>query len=191
MFVFSWTCAFAQTYLMPMSGSVSYTICAGCAADFYDGGGPGGNYTDGQHTFLTFYPADTINQKVSVDFSSFSTYLSPYPGSETDNLRVYNGSSTKASEIANLFNTVAPGTIISTASNGSWTFEFDSYFNDDGHVGAGWSATVSCVTPLSIPSSGNITMKCKARKSLVAGFLIFILTIIDFENSIIRTIFSC
>ena len=137
-----------QDYLMPTSGSASYTTCSG---NFYDAGGPSGNYSSGQDATVTFYPTDTINQKLSINFSSFATY------SSQDYLDVFNGSSTAAAKIAHLFGTVGVGSIISTATNGSLTLHFYSYYATPG-VAAGWAATISCVAPLSIPASGDIAM---------------------------------
>src|SRR5438876_813834 len=140
--------ASAQTYTM--DSSANYTTCS---ANFYDDGGPSGNYNKAATPIIvTFYPTDTINQKLSMTFSSFVTDASDY-------LTVYNGSSIAAPQIANMSGTVAPGTIISTASNGSLTFRFQ-YFccGGSGGVAAGWAASVSCVAAWTIPTSGNITM---------------------------------
>ncbi len=141
---FNGIATFAQTY--NMSSSATYHTCSG---NFYDAGGPTGDYISSQDVTVTFYPTDTINQKLSVNFTSFSTYNS------NDWLKVYNGSSTAAPQIAYLFDNVGAGSIISTASNGSLTFRF---YASSGNPAAGWAASISCVAALSIPASGNIAM---------------------------------
>ncbi len=129
----------------------SYTTCA---ARFYDNGGPGGsnvntdaagNYTNNQSLTYTVYPS-TAGAKLRVIFNSFSV--------ETccDNLKIYDGNSTAALLLGTY--TSSPGTITSTASDGSLTFVFTS----DGSVNkSGWDATFSCFIPppcAGVPNGG-------------------------------------
>jgi hypothetical protein len=134
------TIACVAPFSIPASGNITM-LSSGtyqtCSANFYDIGGASGNYILNQDATVTFYPTDTVNQKLSINFSSFAT------NSSTDYLDVFNGNSTAATKIAHLFGTVSPGSIISTASNGSLTLRFFSYYASVG-VAAGWAAIISC-----------------------------------------------
>jgi len=66
-----------------MLDSGSYKTCSG---SFYNGGGASRDYIGGQDVTVTSYPEDPVNQKLSMTFTSFSTY------NANDWLRVYNGS---------------------------------------------------------------------------------------------------
>lgn len=103
-----------------------------CSGNFYDSGGSGSNYGNSQDFTYTIYP--NAGNNLQVVFSSFSV--------ETccDWLRIHNGNSTAAPQIGQY--TSNPGTITSTAPDGSLTFVFHS----DGSVtSSGWAATISCI----------------------------------------------
>lgn len=106
-----------------------------CNGIFYDSGAGNGNYSDYENTTMTLYPS-TPGTFLQVNFYSFQL--------ETccDDLTVYNGNST-ASPLLGSFST-NPGSITSTALDGSLTFTFSS----DGSVTYfGWEASISCVEP--------------------------------------------
>jgi hypothetical protein len=127
----------AQTYTMPTSGTLTANICGG---DFYDNGGPSGNYAccsiAGIYTFYPIIPGT----KVSVSFSSFSV--------ETccDYLRIYNGNSTGAS-LVGTYNSLPPS-FTSTAADGSLTFYF---YSDVSIVSSGFAATLSTTPATTSP----------------------------------------
>ena len=111
-----------------------------CSGNFYDSGGSAANYSDGESRTVTLYPS-TVGAKLIVSFSAFTV--------ETccDNLKIYNGNSTAATLLGTY--TASPGTIVSTASDGSLTFVFTS----DGSVNyLGWAASITCCTPAGTPS---------------------------------------
>jgi hypothetical protein len=124
-------------------GSTKYTACSGT---FYDSGGSGGsttnsgvagNYSDGEAYTVTFFPTAAID-KVVLTFSSLSMENC------CDWLRIYDGNSIAAPMIGQYQGTSNPGTITSTAADGSITIRFTS----DGSVNrAGWAAAVSCFNP--------------------------------------------
>lgn len=125
--------------VMPRTGSSTTTTCS---ADFYDSGGPSGNYTDNENATYTFL-AGSPGAKLQIAFSSFNI--------ETccDRLYIYNGNSTAAPLIGTY--TSLPPTFTSTASDGSLTIRYTS----DGSVTySGWAATVNCFYP---PCSGAPT----------------------------------
>ena len=107
--------------LMPFSGiagSFNMTngiVTTSCSDYFYDSGGPYSNYGSNESKVVTIYPA-TPGAKVTVNFTSFD--LEDY----YDYLYVYDGSSTSASYVGAYSGTSGPGTITSTASDGTLTF---------------------------------------------------------------------
>jgi len=133
----------------------TFTTCGG---NFYDAGGPSGDYMSNQNTTLTLYPA-TPGAKVSVKFDSFNTAVDYSDASyitRDDILYVYNGNSKDAPQIGAMQG-VGYGTVTSTAADGSLTFQFISYrprIAPASGVKAGWSATISC----SSAPPDNITM---------------------------------
>ena len=116
-----------------------------CSARFFDSGGSGGsdittgalgNYSNNESLTYTFYPA-TAGAKIKVAFNSFTLESGGF-----DYLKIYDGNSA-ASLLLGSFIT-NPGTITSTASDGSLTFVFTS----DGSVNkSGWDASVTCFIP--------------------------------------------
>jgi len=123
-----------------------------CSYTWYDSGGSGSNYGNNEVSSITFYPA-TPGQKIRVNFSQFSTE------DNYDALMIYNGNSTSAPLISSGLGagsntttcpagswrgTGSPGTISSTAADGSLTFVFRS---DGAVTSTGWTASVTCVPP--------------------------------------------
>ena len=118
--------------------NMSNTTVTTCDALFYDSGGPDGNYGNNLNYTMTFYPASE-GAKVCVDFEEFNTE------SNYDFLRIYDGTSTSATQIGNYSGTLSPGTVTATNTAGALTFEFTS---DNSVSKSGWVATVSCVYPV-------------------------------------------
>ena len=139
-FVFGSLVVFAQDYLMPISGSATYTTCSG---NFYDDGGPSNSYSPNQNGKITFHPLSS-SSKLSVTFSSFYSY--------GDTLFVYNGDDTNAPLIGKLEGDAGGyGTITSSATDGSLTFKFISDGNQYPVNESGWAATIACnITPTDI-----------------------------------------
>ena len=119
-----------------------------CNGDhFYDTGGPGGNYSDGE--FITTLIAPSAgNNNVSVEFNSFQLE------SCCDALSVYDGPDTSAPFLGQYSGTTIPGPFTSTHPSGTLTFLFTS----DGSVtGTGWDATVTCQF-VSCPDPADLTV---------------------------------
>lgn len=118
-----------------------FTLCEG---NFYDSGGPAGNYSNNENFTLTLFPSSP-NSAIQVQFSAFQIE------NNFERLRIYNGNSTAAPQIGPALGYTgagSPGTVISSASDGSLTFVFTS----DGSVNqAGWTALISCVSTLELP----------------------------------------
>jgi hypothetical protein len=116
---------------------------------FFDTGGINSNYSNNESFIRTFIP--TIpNQNIRVAFTTFSLE------DTWDFLYIYNGSDTTFPEFNSgdgYTGTNSPGTITSTASDGSLTFRF---YSDQGVTDTGWQATVSCEQSLGIGSNDYI-----------------------------------
>jgi hypothetical protein len=154
---------------------ITTTTCNGL---FYDGGGAGSNYSDSagwpSYTTYTYVIKPTAGKKLKVVFSSFSTE------NRRDGLLIYNGNTTGApllssglpvgadptsSPAGSYYGTNSPGTVFSSAADGSLTFKFIT----DGSVsGPGWAATVSCIDPFpTIASISPNTNSCGATGTVV------------------------
>lgn len=160
-----------------------FTVACGApqVITFTDTNISGGNYANnektGSPTFLpysyTFRPS-TPTGKLKVVFNSFQTE------NNYDGLMIYSGQTSggilmSSGRVAG-FNTAtcpagaysgtgSPGTILSTAADGSLTFEFRS---DYSIVYSGWTATITCVpNPPSITSFTPTNNSCGAATNVV------------------------
>ncbi len=116
-----------------------------CSGNFYDGGGPNGNYMPKQDVITTLKPPNSSN-KLSVKFNSFQASYG------TDTLFVYNGDDTTSPLISKLSGNLSPQTITSTAIDGSLTFKFISDGSQAANFETGWAATIACnITPYQVP----------------------------------------
>ncbi|GAB2531298.1 CARDB domain-containing protein [Rufibacter soli] len=124
------------TFLVPVSGSTSFTTCSG---KVYDNGGTG-PYTYGSSTYgtLTLNPG-TSGKKVQLTFSNFS--LSYY-----DYLEIYDGTSTSATLIGRYYSTSIPPVTTASNSSGALTLRFYNSGYYSGYY-AGFEADIACVTP--------------------------------------------
>lgn len=113
-----------------------------CSGTFYDSGGNSGNYSNNENFTKTFTPS-TGGAKMRATFTAFSTEAS------YDKLYIYNGPTTASPQVSGspFSGNTSPGTITSTAANGELTLTFTS---DNSNNYAGWAATISCYTPLTM-----------------------------------------
>lgn len=113
-----------------------------CAGDnFYDQGGPSGNYLNSQNITTTICP-DNPGDVVVVQFISFALE------NNFDFLRIYDGDNTAAPLLGTFTGTALPPQFISSAPSGCLTFNFTS----DGSVtAAGWNANIICSPPPTCP----------------------------------------
>lgn len=104
-----------------------------------DTGGVINNYSNLETYVRTIIPSNS-NQKIRLTFSSFDLEQ------DFDYLYVYDGNSTSATELGSGYTgTTLPGPFESTAVDGSLTMKF---FSDTYEVGAGYVATIDCVSNL-------------------------------------------
>ena len=171
----------AQTY------NHSATAQSTCSGTFYDNNGTL-NYTNNVNITQTFTPSVAGN-KLRVVFSSFATE------DGYDGLVIYNGNSTAAPIISSgapagtgnatncpagsYYGTDSPGTVTSTAADGSLTFTFrsDALTRD-----IGWVATIQCISTNTITTSaasygpfcantgGNITVNYTSSGTFTGAF---------------------
>jgi len=143
---------------------------------FTDTGGISGNYTN-KESFTRVMMPNLPNQKLVATFTSFQLE------DIYDFLYIYNGSDETHPEFnsgAGFTGTNSPGTITSTATDGSLTFKFIS---DEGTFDSGWVATISCSPSLGIsnndfidfsyypnPTNGNLYIKSNTAISEVTVF---------------------
>ncbi|MGI4819720.1 MAG: CARDB domain-containing protein [Janthinobacterium lividum] len=119
----------AQTYLLPATGTASYTTCAGT---LYDDSGPDAPYSAQGTGSLTLRPG-TVGSKLKLEFTvlEVDTLLT--------SLAVYDGTNTGAPLIGNL--THGRPTVYATSNSGALTFVLTSR---GGLPFRGFAATISC-----------------------------------------------
>lgn len=117
------------------------TVTNACGGNFYDSGGPAGQYADNQFFTATF--CAPAGQYISFNFTSFNLE------NNFDFLDVYNGPNIGAPLIGSYTGTLSPGLITSTLG-GCITFVFES---DVSVPAAGWVASIACSS--APPSTGN------------------------------------
>lgn len=126
-------------------GSCEYP--PGCGENFYDSGGPSGDYPSNANETVTIC-ADVPGDVVTVSFSFFDVE------NGFDNLAIYDGPTAGSPLIGNYDGTNSPGSVTSTHSSGCLTFVFTS----DGSVqDPGWAATVFCEPPCVPPAPPSVS----------------------------------
>ncbi len=121
-----------------------------CVGNFYDSGGPGGEYGDDEDLTMTFLPGSSEDM-IMVEFSMFDVE------NNYDELFIHNGTSTSAPEFdgSPFTGTNSPGTLVALNADGAITFHFTS----DGSVSKdGWEAVVSCFTISGVPDCASNPM---------------------------------
>lgn len=142
-----------------MIASGSYARCTG---NFYDGGGPSGDYMYDQKNVgsqggvvTSIHPA-VPGKQVSVKFNSFAT-LAKYSDRfninqlNDDALYVYDGKDTQSPLIGKFTGNDSLGTLVSTSADGSLTFKFVSatpYHTPPANARAGWWGVLGCADPI-------------------------------------------
>ncbi len=116
------------------TGTTSVTTCN---STLFDSGGDAGNYSNGEDRVITIFP-DVAGNFVRLTFTSFNTEAG------FDRLRVYDGNTTGATQIADLSGNISPAVITSTAADGSLTLRFTSNGNT---IRAGFEIAISCFSP--------------------------------------------
>ncbi len=118
------------TYVMD---NINVTLNTG---NFYDQGGPSGNYNYSGAALVKTFTPDIPSNKLRVTFNSFSTY------NGSDILRVYNGPTTGSPLLGTYSASSLPPVLNSTHTTGALTFQFTT---GSGYSGAGWDAFIQSV----------------------------------------------
>lgn len=141
------SCGLASSGYTSVLANAVVTNVSACGTVFTDLGGAAGNYANSSSMMWVFKPSNP-DAKVIVEFTSFSTE------DGYDALLVYNGNATTGTLLSSGLGVGSgsgtclagsyrgagsPGTITSTAADGSLTFIFQS---DASTVAAGWTANV-------------------------------------------------
>jgi len=129
-----------------------------CDANFFDSGNSTADYSSDENYTLTLNPA-TPGNVLEVNFSAFDTE------EDYDSLYIYDGNSINAPLIGAFTGVNSPGSIQSTASNGSLTFVFVS---DISFEFSGWNASVTCVDPESAPNCATNLVPADASSNASA-----------------------
>ena len=116
-----------------------------CGGTFYDSGGPDGGYQSGENYTLTLIPS-TPGAKMKCNFMQFDLW--PW-----DYLNIYDGPDGSATLIGSFTGNTVPAALVdleASASNtsGALTFNFASEKKKASSYGLGWTAGISCVSPL-------------------------------------------
>ncbi|MDO9510495.1 MAG: BACON domain-containing carbohydrate-binding protein [Bacteroidales bacterium] len=120
--------------------NMSNTTINTCTGNFYDPGGPTGNYSNNQD-FTTVFNPGTPGNSLQFVFTSFA--LEAQATCNYDYLKIYNGNSIAAPLIGTYCGTNSPGTVTANNATGSLTFVFHS---DVSTALAGWAASISCIS---------------------------------------------
>lgn len=149
---------FSQVTNFNMSNSTQTVNCGG-TFNFYDSGGPGGNYNNNEN-FTAVFVTNTPGQCLQINFTTFGTE------SCCDPMTIRDGSTIAAPILGTYQGNVLPPTI--TCTSGSLCVTFTS---DGSVVGIGWSAVISCVAcppppPYYLQGAGVQTLSCPPTYTL-------------------------
>src|SRR5690554_1430542 len=108
-----------------------------CGTQFYDSGGPTGDYSSNENETTTLYP-NSPGDAITATFTAFNLE------NNWDYLYVYDGPNTTSPLIATLTGTTIPGPFTSSHPSGALTFVFTS---DSVGDRAGWAADIICDSP--------------------------------------------
>ena len=148
----------AQSYQLPLTGSATYTTCAGT---LYDDGGATGPYSPYASGAVTILPG-TAGSHVRLQFNTIAV--------ETgyDHLYVYDGSSTSAPLLGDFSSSNQPGTLYGTTASGALTVRLTS---DNVVQYDGFAATIGCVTTVPPQAQPDLTVQGAQLypSSVVAG----------------------
>ncbi|MCP9766852.1 hypothetical protein EGI22_02960 [Lacihabitans sp. LS3-19] len=108
-----------------------------CTTNFYDPGGPSGNYSASAPVTTVFTPT-APNLKVKVTFNSFNI-------DKFSNLKMYNGPNASSELIGTYTKYNLPTTYTATGPTGQLTFVFTNI--DQFSTGPGWDAAISLCEP--------------------------------------------
>jgi len=119
-----------------------------CNSNFYDNGGPTGNYNNNQNLTYTYCPI-IAGDMVQVNFSAFNLQ-------NNDFLQVFNGPNTASPSLGIFTGNTSPGLIQAALPNASGCLTFLFTSNGNGNT-TGWAANISCYTPCQTITSNFVS----------------------------------
>lgn len=129
-----------------------------CVGNFYDSGGPDGEYGSDEDFTMTFMPA-TPDAMIKAEFQSWEVE------DGYDYLHIHNGTSTSAPEVdgSPFTGDNAPDVIVALNADGALTFHFTS----DGSVTkTGWFAEISCHDISGVPDCASDPMPADGAQNV-------------------------
>jgi len=136
-------------YLM---GNKTYSVCD---AQYFDAGGPSGQYAGNENSLITFFPAEPTKK-----LTALFNFLDIEEGGTdciNDKLLVFDGTSSTDNLVATLCGNTTPEMIMASNPAGALTFQFES--NASNSL-SGWDITLTCDSNVGIsevnPSGINI-----------------------------------
>lgn len=134
-----------EKYYKLINNAPAITSITASSGNFYDSGGPSGNYTNDERKLWLIQPSGAAT--VTLNFTQFDIE------NDWDFLLIYDGATTNAPLIGKYTGTASPGTVIGT--NGALLVEFRS---DCATVKSGWAATyTSTISSPIVPPVTSIT----------------------------------
>jgi hypothetical protein len=159
--------------LTTVNNNRQFTTCTATSgsAIFFDSGSAAANYADNESQYTVVFKPGIAGAKIKAAFSSFETE------SGWDGLSIYNGNlivnptttplissglaagfNATTCPAGSFYGTNSPGTIFSSAADGSLTFVFSSDFII---TRPGWAATITCETVPTITSFTPANNNCQ------------------------------
>ncbi len=139
--IISNTIVFGQNQTINLDASTHNTSVSACGFWFYDDGGSGGNYSNNQDRWITFYSTDPTYTHIKIEFASMSLAAG-------DTLIIYDGPNTSSPVLikysqANPLtpaNSAVQATINNPGGRLTVRFKTDGAGND-----AGWNSAIGCI----------------------------------------------
>ena len=131
--------------VLPNEFNMGNSTVSTCNGTFFDSGGPSSNYSNNLNQTMVIQ-SNTPGLQIQVNFIEF--LLENSANCENDYLKIYNGSSAASPLLGTYCGGDSPGVVVSDNSSGALTFVFKSNPNI---TAPGWSAELSCVSPVNNP----------------------------------------
>jgi gliding motility-associated-like protein len=175
--------SFAQTQIVMDAASDGTTVNT-CFGGLYDSGGTGGaaDYQNGESYVVTICP-DVPGDFITLLWTTFNldcTDNVPGPGSDADNITIYDGPNTGSPTLGTYTcGALGVGDIFGASSfnpSGCLTIEFNSNANGTGN----YTAQVSCETPCDPPTANGIILNADSPSG--DSIAVCIDEVVDFQD---------
>ncbi|MDY0101829.1 MAG: BACON domain-containing carbohydrate-binding protein [Lentimicrobium sp.] len=133
--------------VLPNVFNMGNSTVSTCSGTFHDFGGSSQNYSNNLNQTMVIQ-SNTSGLQLQVEFTEF--LLQESENCVNDFLKIYNGTSSSAPLMGTWCGSDSPGTVVSDNVNGALTFVFGS---NNTITAPGWSANLSCVSPVNNPST--------------------------------------